>query len=311
MVAVKVNLGTLFKKHVRDDVSGATIASGYKDMFLFEVQVHDFTYTARFQGFTEKSVGEINTIWFLAVVVAGVLVQTLTGFAMGLIIMVGVALFAIADIAFTAAVVSFISLVNALVAMRKGRHHIDWSLAGWMLAGSLPAMALGLYLLTYLSEHYYEMLRLLLGLVVILAGASLMISPQPFETRSGNGSFLGFGALGGILAGMYSVGGPPVAYFAYRQPMTINTVRFSLLAIIAGSTVVRALMVLVSGQMTAEIVTVSAVSIPVVVGVTLVASRYMQLVPDRVVRVAVFVVLIAAGASLIIDSLVAFGFFHP
>ncbi|MBO6558129.1 MAG: sulfite exporter TauE/SafE family protein [Pseudomonadales bacterium] len=255
--------------------------------------------------------GEINIIWFLAVVVAGVLVQTLTGFAMGLIIMVGVALFAIADIAFTAAVVSFISLVNALVAMRKGRHHIDWSLAGWMLAGSLPAMALGLYLLTYLSEHYYEMLRLLLGLVVILAGASLMISPQPFETRSGNGSFLGFGALGGILAGMYSVGGPPVAYFAYRQPMTINTVRFSLLAIIAGSTVVRALMVLVSGQMTAEIVTVSAVSIPVVVGVTLVASRYMQLVPDRVVRVAVFVVLIAAGASLIIDSLVAFGFFHP
>ncbi|MBO6658178.1 MAG: hypothetical protein JJ934_14880, partial [Pseudomonadales bacterium] len=79
--------------------------------------------------------GEINIIWFLAVVVAGVLVQTLTGFAMGLIIMVGVALFAIADIAFTAAVVSFISLVNALVAMRKGRHHIDWSLAGWMLAG--------------------------------------------------------------------------------------------------------------------------------------------------------------------------------
>jgi len=253
-------------------------------------------------------VAEINIVWFLAVVVLGVLVQTLTGFAMGLIIMVGVALFSIADIAFAAAVVSFISLVNALVAMRKGRHHIDWQLSGWMLAGLVPAMGLGLYLLTYLSENYYELLRLLLGVVVILAGASLMISPRPFQDRSGNGSFFAFGALGGVLAGMYSVGGPPIAYFAYRQPMTINAVRFSLLAIIAGSTVIRSAMVLFSGQMTMAMLTTSAVAIPLVIVVTLIASRYMQLVPDRIVRVMVFLVLILAGGSLIVDSL---GFFHP
>lgn len=251
---------------------------------------------------------EINIVWFLAVVVAGVLVQTLTGFAMGLIIMVGVALFSIADIGFAAAVVSFISLVNALVAMRKGHHHIDWQLAGWMLAGLIPAMGLGLYLLTYLSENYYELLRLLLGVVVILAGASLMVSPRPFEARSGNGSYFAFGAVGGVLAGMYSVGGPPIAYFAYRQPTSINTVRFSLLAIIAGSTVVRSVMVLFSGQMTLAIVTTSVITIPLVIVVTLIASRYMQLVPDRIIRVMVFLVLILAGGSLIADSL---GLFHP
>lgn len=251
---------------------------------------------------------EINIVWFLAVVVVGVLVQTLTGFAMGLIIMVGVALFSIADIAFAAAVVSFISLVNALVAMRKGRHHVDWQLAGWMLAGLVPAMGLGLILLTYLSENYYELLRLLLGVVVILAGASLMVSPRPFEARSGNGSYFAFGAVGGVLAGMYSVGGPPIAYFAYRQPTSINTVRFSLLAIIAGSTVVRSVMVLFSGQMTLAIVTTSVITIPLVIVVTLIASRYMQLVPDRIIRVMVFLVLILAGGSLIADSL---GLFHP
>jgi hypothetical protein len=47
-------------------------------------------------------------------------VQTLTGFAMGLIIMAGVALFNIADIAFTAAVVSFISLTNTGIDMLTG-----------------------------------------------------------------------------------------------------------------------------------------------------------------------------------------------
>ena len=66
----------------------------------------------------ERLVPEINTILFLVIVVLGALVQTLTGFAMGLIIMVGVALFNIADIAFTAAVVSFISLTNAGIALR-------------------------------------------------------------------------------------------------------------------------------------------------------------------------------------------------
>jgi hypothetical protein len=47
-------------------------------------------------------------------------VQTLTGFAMGLIIMAGVALFNIADMAYVAAVVSFISLTNAGIDMLTG-----------------------------------------------------------------------------------------------------------------------------------------------------------------------------------------------
>lgn len=256
-------------------------------------------------------VAEINIVWFLAVVVVGALVQTLTGFAMGLIIMVSVALFAIADIAFAAAVVSFISLVNALVAMRKGHHHIDWQLAGWMLTGMLPALGIGLFLLTYLSTNYYELLRLILGVVVILAGISLMISPRPFVARSGHAAFIFCGAVGGVLGGLYSAAGGPLAYFAYRQPLSINTIRFSLLAIFAFSTAVRALLVLLSGQMTLGIITVSAMTIPLVVIVTLIASRYIQMVPDRFVRVLVFIVLIIAGSSLIFDSLGSFGFFHP
>ena len=51
---------------------------------------------------------EITTFLFLAVVVLGALVQTITGFAMGLVTMAGIAVLGIADIAFSAAVVSFI-----------------------------------------------------------------------------------------------------------------------------------------------------------------------------------------------------------
>jgi hypothetical protein len=138
-------------------------------------------------------VPEINTILFLVVVVLGALVQTVTGFAMGLIIMAGVALFNITDIAFAAAVVSFISLTNAGVALRYGHRHVDWLFVRRILLGMIPAMALGIALLTYLSEHYYALLKLLLGFVIILAGTSLMLAPAPFGSRSSSLMFTVFG----------------------------------------------------------------------------------------------------------------------
>lgn len=254
----------------------------------------------------ENLVPEINTILFLAVVVLGALVQTLTGFAMGLIIMAGVALFNITDIAFAAAVVSFISLANAGVALRHGRRYVDWLFVRKILLGLIPAMALGIALLTYLSEHYYALLKLLLGFVIILAGTSLMIAPAPFSARSSGLMFTVFGSFGGILAGLYSAGGAPLAYFAYRQPLSINTIRFSLLAVFGVSTAIRAAMIGVSGQLNVAILQMSAVAIPLVIVVTMVASRYVQLVPDHLVRRLVFVVLIVAGTFLISASLLPY-----
>ena len=251
----------------------------------------------------EILVPEINTILFLVVVVLGALVQTLTGFAMGLIIMASVALFNIADIAFAAAVVSFISLVNAGVALRHGHRHVDWLFVRNILPSLIPAMALGIALLTYLSEHYYLLLKLLLGFVIILAGTSLMIAPAPFSARSSGSMCILFGTIGGLLTGLYSAGGAPLAYFAYRQPLSINAIRFSLLAVFGVSTAMRAVMIGVSGQLNMAIFQMSAVAIPLVIVVTLLASRYVQLVPDHLVRRLVFVVLIIVGTFLITVSL--------
>ena len=251
----------------------------------------------------EVLVPEVNTILFLVIVVLGALVQTVTGFAMGLIIVVGVALLDITDIAFAAAVVSFISLTNAGVALRHGHRNVDWLFVRRVLLGMIPAMACGIILLNYLSEHHYLLLKTLLGFVIILAGTSLMIAPAPNTARSSGLMFTLFGAFGGLLAGLYSAGGAPLAYFAYRQPLSINTIRFSLLAVLCVSTAIRAAMVGVSGQLSIAILQISAVAIPLVIGVTLVASRYVQLVPDHLVRRSVFIVLIVAGIFLIVTSL--------
>jgi uncharacterized membrane protein YfcA len=222
---------------------------------------------------------------------------------MGLIIMTGVALFAITDIAFAAAVVSFISLVNTLVALRKGYRFIDTGYVRWILAGSVPAMALGLLLLAWLSEYYYDLLKLMLGFVIILGGCLLMISPAPREMRSSRLTSFSFGAAGGVLAGLYSASGAPLAYFMYRQPLDINAVRFSLLAVFAATTGIRSIMVAGSGQMTSDIVMTSLLAVPLVIVVTLLTSRVAHLVPDHTVRVMVFMILLLAGLFLITGSL--------
>ena len=69
------------------------------------------------------------------------MVQTATGFAMGLIIMGGVTALGLADIGKTAAVVGFISLVNALVALRTTHRFMDRKVIIDIALGMVPMMA--------------------------------------------------------------------------------------------------------------------------------------------------------------------------
>ena len=107
------------------------------------------------------------------------------------------------------------------------------------------------------------------------------------------------GVSGGLLAGLYSAGGAPLAYFMYRQPVALNVIRFSLLAIFAITTSARSVMVGVFGQLNMSIVVMSAAAVPLVIFVTLATARLTPHVPDRLVRVLVFFVLVVVGGILI------------
>jgi len=243
---------------------------------------------------------EINTLLFFALVALGASVQTITGFAMGLIVIAGVTAFNIADISFSAAVVSFISLSNTLIALRHNHRHIDRHYLKWISLGLVPVLIGGVVLLDYLSDQYSNALRILLGIVIIVAGVSLMIAPAPYKARSSRQNIAFCGGLGGLIAGLYSAGGAPLAYFMYRQPIELNIIRSTLLAIFAISTLWRTMVVGFAGHINLEVLAMAAISIPVVVVVTMITGRYVHLLPDRLVRRFVFVLLIGVGTFLIV-----------
>lgn len=248
---------------------------------------------------------ETELVVFLGFVVIGALVQAVTGFAMALIIMGAVTALRLAEIAVSAAVVSLIALVNTTVALRRSVSFVDRKAFLALIIGLVPCTALGVVMLGYLSAAFYDGLRLALGIVIIAAGSILMISPRPFESRSGPVATALTGAAGGLIGGLYGAAGAPLAWLMYRQPIDFQVIRATLLMTFFASTLCRTAVVIVSGQMTRDILLTAALSIPLVVAATVVGVKIAPWVPERQLRRGVFALLVLIGAFLIQESLLS------
>ncbi len=120
-----------------------------------------------------------SQIYFLLFVVLDVVVQSITGFAMGLIIMGGVAAMGLADISLSAVVVSLISLCNKLVALRYNHRDIDFEYVKRIATGMLPMALVGVTTLTTsrIAHRIPEsVIRKLVFVLLVLPGGSLTLT---------------------------------------------------------------------------------------------------------------------------------------
>ncbi len=142
-------------------------------------------------------------LYILLVLVAfGAMVQTITGFAMGLMIIAGVAALDLISISFAAAVISLISLLNTVIALRHTHRHINREFLVSISVGLTPFLVLGVVVLEFLSRDFYHWLRTILGIVIIAAGLMLMITPKPYASTSKRWVSVGVGSVGGVIAGL-------------------------------------------------------------------------------------------------------------
>lgn len=243
---------------------------------------------------------DANSVFFLLLVFIGAVVQSLTGFAMALIILGGVAALGLAGISETAAVVSILSLFNAALALRHNHRQIDYSLVKTMSIGMVPAVFFGLLILEYLSEEFGELLKVSLGVMIVSAGILLFLKPTPYPAISNRYTQGLIGFLGGLMAGTYGAGGAPLAYLLYRQPLEFNIVRTTLLALFAISTLVRTVLVGINGNLNTTVLGLALLCLPIVVVATMVSLKLGKHVPDTALRKVTFILLMLVGAFLII-----------
>lgn len=105
-----------------------------------------------------------SLIFFLIAVALGSYVQTVTGFAIGLVVMGTVTTFDLAPVPFSAIVVCFLAFWNGLVALRSNHAAVDWKITRLVLIGAMPVMVGGVYLLNYLSQSTTSTIKLALAL---------------------------------------------------------------------------------------------------------------------------------------------------
>ncbi|MFT7682068.1 MAG: putative membrane protein YfcA [Moritella dasanensis] len=237
---------------------------------------------------------------FMAIIAVATYVQSVAGFALGMIVMGTVTTFNLVPIAFTSVVISFVTLINSIFILKGCFQQLNRRLVLLTVAGMLPGLIIGLTLLEYLSSEYNQILQNILGIAIISAGISMILkSPHEDRKQSHEAMFLGAGTASGILTGLFSMGGPPLVYIFYRQPFTLNLIRLYLLSIFFVSSISRLTLVGILGELTSDMLLFSAVCIPIVLGVSWLAKHYPPPISLDTMRKIAFCMLMVIGSSLL------------
>jgi uncharacterized membrane protein YfcA len=237
-------------------------------------------------------------IGFLVLAGAAAYAQTLTGFAFGLITMGGVGLTGLLSLPDAAMIISVLTLVNATQMLLKGWRDVSWREARSIMASGIPLLFLGYWLLERLAGTRADLLRLILGLVIIVSSLQLARKPEPLPRKSSQATFLFFGGIAGLMGGMFSTAGPPLVYHLYRQPMPLVVIRETLVTVFALNAVVRIALVVASSHLPAGGDLTGLSAIPVVIGATHAARRWPPPIAPATMRRIVFALLFLSGVSL-------------
>ncbi len=241
---------------------------------------------------------------FLLLTGVAAYMQTLTGFAFGLITMGGVGLSGLLSLPDAAMLVSMLTLVNASQMLLKGWRDVAWRHLAIVMAAGIPMLLAGYVLLGWLAGTRADALRLILGLVIIVSSLQLAHKPEPLARQSRDASFLLFGAIAGLMGGMFSTAGPPLVYHFYRQPMPLVRVRETLVTVFALNAVFRNSIVALAGDVPSGSVFSGLLAVPVVMGATYAARRWPPPLSPATMRRIVFVLLFLSGVSLGMPALI-------
>lgn len=244
----------------------------------------------------------------LLVIALGTYFQTVTGFGLAMIV-IGISSGAeLTSVPFIATVVSLISLVNSAVALPKHLHHIDWRIANTTLLGIVPSSIIGVVLLNFLNTQATSILEFLLGAVIVYSGISFALRPKQRDTESSLKSFFIVGFISGLCGGLFGMPGPPVIFHLYRQPLTMPVIRNMLLLMFACTAFSRTFYEVITVGLSKDTLVISAIAVPCVAIVTLLAQRYPPPISATSMRRITFVTLVIIGLGLVIGSLKDLGF---
>jgi uncharacterized membrane protein YfcA len=246
----------------------------------------------------------IAILLFVAAAFIGSYVQSVAGFAMGLLVIAIMGAAGVMSLPMVAAAVSLISLVNVVLSLRGRMIHLHRPLFGWIVAGQVLAIAPGLWLVTLLDATAERALGVLLGLFVTCGALGMLLRPHPRGSVSKPASSFVAGVAGGLLAGMFAASGPVLGWFGYRQPLPLDVIRATLLCCFGVSTSLRTVLVGFSGGLTPDVMLLAGLALPAVLLGTWLGRNLPPPWSEAGIKKAAFTLLLLAGMWTLARSLI-------
>lgn len=276
-----------------DDLPGAAVRAGDKGNAVTQVEVHESPGVVESITIMPPLMLALATL--VCVVLIGSYVQSVAGFAMGLLIVAAAASAQLYDLEVTAAVVSFLSLVNIGLSLHGHYHLVHGRMLKWLVIGQLPAIVVGVWLLGVLSRQASGLLEMVLGTFLIAGSASMMVRPRLRAAVSGAPAAWVAGTAGGLLGGLFAASGPVIGWFCYRQPLPVAEIRATLLGCFAATTLARIATVGIAGDLTREIGVITVSCLPAVLLGVWMGRKYPPPVTEATLRRLAFALLTLLG----------------
>lgn len=228
----------------------------------------------------------------LAIVFAGTTVQASIGIGLG---MMSSPVLALVDTDFlpVAILLSVIPL-SGTVAWAE-REHIDRRGTLLMLAGRIPGVVGGVFIVTQISD---AILGLFVASAVIIA---VVVSVVGRKFVAGSRSLVVAGGLSGLMATATGVGGPPIA-LTYQHE-TPETMRSTISAFFTVGAVMSLVGLLIAGEITRRSLELTGLLAPAVIVGLLTARRYRSKLDPATVRPAVLVLCTSSALALLVRTL--------
>ena len=238
--------------------------------------------------------------WTIYIVAAflGSYIQSVTGFGLGMIVMAVVGANGSIPLPVLAAIVSLITALNIAMSLKGRLPSVDRRIFGWMAAGQVPAVIVGVIAAVVLDREARWVLELLLGLFIIAGSVSMLARPVARTATSANWACLCAGMSGGMMGGLFAASGPVLGWFGYRQPLQVAVIRATLLSSFALASVTRIGTVAVQGGITFEVVKLSLIAAPLVGFGAWLGRKRPPPFSDAQMKRSVFALLLVMGAII-------------
>ena len=118
-----------------------------------------------------------------------------------------------------------LEVLASLSLLRGAWKHVDWHWLGWLVAGNLLCIPLGVALLAFVAE---APLRALIGTLLLVA-ALLLRSGRTLALPPTRGTRLATGMVSGLLNGVAAIGGIAVAVMLSASPIAPAAMRATLI----------------------------------------------------------------------------------